>query len=155
VGGASIGGDGVVGHRLRPDGERISITAEVPIGFDPSWVPVGELIADYWKAVGIRLEIKSETPALFFERTGANQHDASVYGGEYGLELAIVEPKWYLPLAGASLFGIEWAAWSWCAGRGADGWLGGAGLGVPCGHQGSQPAGGQRGERKVVMLHEG
>src|SRR5690606_16639249 len=99
------------GYRLRPDGERISITAEVPIGFDPSWVPVGELIADYWKAVGIRLEIKSETPALFFERTGANQHDASVYGGEYGLELAIVEPKWYLPLAGASLFGIEWAAW--------------------------------------------
>jgi ABC-type transport system substrate-binding protein len=106
--------------RLRRDGKPIRFTVEIPIGFDPTWPDVAEMIQGYWKRVGVQIDINPESTDLFFERTGVNKHQAVVYSGENGLYDAILDPKWYLPLNAGSLFATQWGLWYESGGEGGE-----------------------------------
>jgi ABC-type transport system substrate-binding protein len=101
------------GFRVRPDGERITFSVEVAVGYDPTWVGALELIRGYWREVGIDAQIKPEDRNLFIERKEANDHDAAVWGGNQGaLDDALVAPLWYFPSSITDqAYGIPWANW--------------------------------------------
>lgn len=108
-------GDGI---RLRPDGKRLHFAVEVVTAW-PEQIDALELIERYWRAVGVSITIKSEDRTLFTERirSGANQHDASVWSGDGGLGNEILAPVWYLPWSWT--FASRWR--DWYVTRGADG----------------------------------
>jgi ABC-type transport system substrate-binding protein len=97
------------GMRLRPDGESLGIVAEV-CSNQQARIDALELIKQYWANVGIRITIKTEDRSLFYERKDANEHDLSVWGGDGGMDV-VLEPRWYFPYSGESLYGEAWQQW--------------------------------------------
>ncbi|MGW5364193.1 ABC transporter substrate-binding protein [Actinopolymorpha pittospori] len=99
------------GWRLRPDGNRVAFTVELPTGFDPTYPATAELIQTYWKAVGIEMRVQSQGGPLFWERLFANQCDAVLYSAENGLRDAILDPGWFFPVGGRCYYARLWADW--------------------------------------------
>jgi ABC-type transport system substrate-binding protein len=101
------------GFRLRPDGERLSITIEFATAIFPEYPSVLELIRNYAKDVGLDLRIKGQDRALFDVRTGeAQQHEAAVWQGAGGWNDIYLNPYYYLPVSpGATYFARAW--WDW------------------------------------------
>ncbi len=61
------------GYRLRPDGKRLEILIEAITVAEAQQDPIlFELIKEYWKNVGIKLDIKPISSTLHSERKGAN-----------------------------------------------------------------------------------
>lgn len=100
------------GFRLGPDGNRISVSVSVMLGRDPWWVPCMELVEPYWREVGIDAGMETMDSGLFWERTGANEYDAAIWGGASGGSTmdAMMNPRWYLPAPGL-LWAPLWANW--------------------------------------------
>ena len=97
------------GYRLRPDGQRITITLDV-IDF-LSMLEVAKRIPDYWKAVGIETRLNVLERDVLYQRKGNNQHDAVVWVGDGGLAV-LLEPRWYFPYSyQESNYAIPWARW--------------------------------------------
>jgi len=94
---------------LRPDGDPLGIVAEVTAG-QQNRIDSMELIKGYWADVGIRITVKTEDRSLFYERKDAWEHDLSVWGGDGGMDV-VLEPRWYFPYSGESLYATGWAAW--------------------------------------------
>ncbi|MGH2535357.1 MAG: ABC transporter substrate-binding protein [Thermomicrobiales bacterium] len=97
------------GFRLDPNGQKISVIAEVTVG-QQDRIDALELIAGYWQEVGIELVIKSEDRALLYTRKEANDHDAVIWGGDGGLDV-ILEPRWYFPFNQESNYAEAWVSW--------------------------------------------
>lgn len=97
------------GMRLLPSGEPLGIVAEVTAN-QQNRIDQMELIKGYWADVGIRITIKTEDRSLFYERKDANEHDLSVWGGDGGMDV-VLEPRWYFPYSGESLYGEAWQQW--------------------------------------------
>jgi peptide/nickel transport system substrate-binding protein len=97
------------GMRLLPNGETLGIVAEVTAN-QQNRIDQMELIKGYWADVGIRITIKTEDRSLFYERKNANEHDLSVWGGDGGMDV-VLEPRWYFPYSGESLYGEAWQQW--------------------------------------------
>jgi peptide/nickel transport system substrate-binding protein len=96
------------GFRLGPDGNRIAFVVEVPAAYQPM-VDMMELISGYWKEVGIDGQVLVEDRSIMYERKDANEHDATVWGGDGGLDV-VLEPRYYFPFSRES----NWAeAWQW------------------------------------------
>ena len=68
------------------------------------------LIQGYWEAVGIGMQINSMDRSLLYTRKDSNEHDVSVWGGDGGLDV-ILEPRWYFPYSGESLYAEAWQTW--------------------------------------------
>jgi peptide/nickel transport system substrate-binding protein len=66
------------GNRLYEDGSVVEILLEHP-GAAPDHAPVADLVAQYLKAIGIKVTAKQIENALFTERFNANQVQASVH----------------------------------------------------------------------------
>lgn len=97
------------GFRLGPDGKRISFTVDIQtVGVE--WIDAMELISGYWKEVGIDGQANVIDRTLLYDRKAANQQDASVWGGDGGLDV-ILEPRWYFPFSNESHYGIAWQYW--------------------------------------------
>ena len=95
------------GFRLGPDGNRITFSVEsTTVG--TNWNDSLELIAGYWADVGIDMRVEVEDRALLYERKAANEQQASVWGGDGGLEVYL-EPRWYFPFTDESHFGVPYA----------------------------------------------
>jgi peptide/nickel transport system substrate-binding protein len=97
------------GIRLRSDGKPMSIVIEIA-NANADQVDTGNLIAKYWKAVGILAEAKSEDRALMYERKNNYDHDAYIWGGEGGVN-PILDPRNYFPNSNEAGFAVAWAAW--------------------------------------------
>ena len=97
------------GIRLRPDGKPMSIVIEIANAFTQQ-VDTGNLIAKYWKAVGILAEAKSEDRSLMYERKNFYDHDAYIWGGEGGVN-PILDPRNFFPNGNESGYAVAWAAW--------------------------------------------
>ena len=108
------GADGV---RLRPDGEKISFTLELPTGFDPTYPATADLVKQYWAEVGVEMRVESEGGPLYWERLFANQHDAVIYSAENGLRDAILDPGWFFPVGGRCYYARQWADWDATGGK--------------------------------------
>jgi peptide/nickel transport system substrate-binding protein len=105
------------GFRLRPDGERIAFSVEIPTGFKPAWIDAADLLEGYWREVGVEMRVKNEADSLFTVRVEANQHDAVMYDGNAGLRDALLDPTWYFPYGGGSYFAVDWATWYTSGGK--------------------------------------
>ncbi|MCA9839838.1 MAG: ABC transporter substrate-binding protein [Trueperaceae bacterium] len=95
------------GYRLDASGNRISFAVEVITALNPSWTDSLELIQGYWRNVGIDMQIRTEDRSLFYTRKEANDVDATVWGGDGGLDV-ILEPRWYFPFSNESNFAQAW-----------------------------------------------
>jgi len=74
VGLSEKGADGV---RLRPDGEPLTILIECGAEA-PDLIPVGELLVEHLKPVGIKATLKRIDPQLRGQRTAANELQATI-----------------------------------------------------------------------------
>lgn len=97
------------GIRLGPDGNPITLIADVTSNNQP-WIDSLGLIQGYWKAAGIDLQINSIDRSLMYTRKDSNEHDVSIWGGDGGLDV-ILEPRWYFPFSGESLYAEAWQSW--------------------------------------------
>jgi peptide/nickel transport system substrate-binding protein len=97
------------GMRLGPDGKPFYFQAEVINRVKP-WVDSLQLMSRYFKDVGIDMRVKAEDETLFRTRQDGNLLDAAVWGGDGGLDV-MLEPRWYFPYSGESLYAVPWAAW--------------------------------------------
>lgn len=98
------------GWRLRPDGERLTFTVEVPTGGVTAPVDSMNLVVRYWQAVGVSAELEPQDRALFDTRRVANQHDCVAWQGAGGLDV-ILNPPYYFPFSTRSDYAIPWALW--------------------------------------------
>jgi peptide/nickel transport system substrate-binding protein len=98
------------GFRLLPNGDRLVIAMEVIPTLFPEWPDELQLIKGYWANVGIDMEEVVEDRDAFYNRKGANQHDAAIWGGDGGLEV-ILEPRWYFPFSNESNYAEAWQYW--------------------------------------------
>ena len=107
--GLTIGDDGV---RLRPDGEPLSIVLWDAI----NRISMSELIAEYWEAVGVDVEINPSTREAFQQALLANEVDASVWFADVVSEKDMYQrPIWFrapygidsTPVGG----GLAWRQW--------------------------------------------
>jgi ABC-type transport system substrate-binding protein len=98
-------------RRLGPDGNPIQFDVETATGLSPTQVDALELIRGYWSEVGVTMRIKAEDRALFYTRKEANKHDVAIWGGDGGLNDAILDPRWYFPFSQESNYAIAWANW--------------------------------------------
>jgi len=99
------------GFRLGPDGERISFAVEVTSAYKPAQVDALELIQGYWREVGVDMQIRAQERTLLYTRKAANEHDAVVWGGDGGLNDAVLDPRWYFPYDDESNFAQAWQTW--------------------------------------------
>lgn len=99
------------GFRMRPDGETLFINFQVSVPED-SWRRIGELIADYWNAVGVKTQYKLIEIGLYRELRDSNGVDMAAWGtdmldiGEVANGLANMRPHW-----GARASGHLWRQW--------------------------------------------
>ncbi|WP_430474074.1 ABC transporter substrate-binding protein [Thalassospira lucentensis] len=96
------------GFLLRPDGERLSFTIDTE-GAD-RFVILDAVIA-YWRDLGIDVKARNLQRNTFVSLREKNDHNASAWGGDGGLD-AMVIPINYLPMsADSSWFATGWANW--------------------------------------------
>ncbi len=100
------------GMRLMPSGDPFSFVVEVAAELNPFWTDASNLVIDYWKAVGVNASLKPEDRSLMYTRKAANEHDCAVWGGDGGLNDAMLEARWYYPHSDESLWGEAWVVWA-------------------------------------------
>ena len=100
------------GMRLMPNGEPFTFVVEVAAEINPFWTDVSNLVIDYWRAVGVNASLNPEDRSLMYTRKAANEHDCAVWGGDGGLNDAMLEARWYYPHSDESLYGIGWVVWA-------------------------------------------
>jgi len=96
------------GMRLLPGGEPFSFVIDVAAEINPFWTDAANLVIGYWQAVGVTATLNSIDRSLMYTRKDANEHDCSVWGGDGGLNDAMLEARWYFPHSLESLWGIAW-----------------------------------------------
>lgn len=111
--GLEMGADGV---RLRPDGEPLSIVLWDAI----NRIPMTELVAEYWEAVGVDVEINPSTREAFQQALLANEVHASVWFADVVSEKDLYQrPIWLAPPYGIDSTpvggGLAWRQW-WLSG---------------------------------------
>ncbi len=98
------------GMRLRPDGQQFIFTVDVT-SLEATWVDVMNLVVGYWAQVGINAQLQPQDRSLLYQRKDANDHECVVWGGDGGLNDAILEMRWYAPVNNESNYGIGWYQW--------------------------------------------
>ena len=98
------------GFRLGPDGKTFEIPFEIAM-HATDMVPVTEMIAEYWKDVGIKTTMKTIEPGLQRTRRNANELQADM-GWHHGPELWWGALWDFVP----SGYGMRWHTWFQTAG---------------------------------------
>ena len=102
------------GFRLRPDGKPLGVIIEFTTAFWTS--DTMEMVAKYWKDVGVRTTIKPMDRSLFYARKDANELDVGIWGGDGGMDV-ILEPRWYFPYSTESQYALRWVEWYTSGGK--------------------------------------
>ncbi|AJY48004.1 ABC transporter substrate-binding protein [Martelella endophytica] len=97
------------GYRLNDKGERFRMTVSVNQDFRSDWVDAALLIAKYWKAVGIDLNVDVVGGDVFKEREFAPNRDVNLWIAENGSgRLPLVST--FVMVGGPGMAG-NWDAW--------------------------------------------
>ena len=97
------------GFRLGPDGNRISFVLMAVDSFREQ-ADIIEIVASYWRAVGIEVLPRLLDRATFEARAGINDFDVIAYPGHAGIDV-LGNPNNYLPISGNSFESLRWSAW--------------------------------------------
>jgi peptide/nickel transport system substrate-binding protein len=98
------------GYRLRPDGERLSILFEHSNHF-ATWSPIGELMSEHFKSIGIELTDKEYARQLYTQHVRANEHDIGCWNGTSAFN-PLIDPRSWIPFrSGSSLHAVPYARW--------------------------------------------
>ena len=93
------------GWRLGPDGKRFTIEIEYFVHFEEQKM-TAELVAEYWKKIGIMTTTKVIEPGLWGQRLGANELKATMYMWTHDRRL-----WWAIWTSGADYWGPLWHIW--------------------------------------------
>ena len=96
------------GFRLRPDGDVLAVTIDVPTAF-AELVDGVELVKEYWEEVGIKTFVKSEKFELFVLRTRASE--AQVAAFEMNRIGWVADPRSYVPVSLDAYWGPQYSQW--------------------------------------------
>ncbi len=107
--GLTMGDDGV---RMRPDGQPLAIVLWDAI----NRIPMSELVAEYWEAVGVDVEINPSTREAFKQALLANEVHASTWFADVVSEKDMYQrPIWLRPPYGIDSTpvggGLAWRQW--------------------------------------------
>ncbi len=83
------------GYRLRSDGKAIAITI-IAFNHQPTSVDTGQLVAGYWKDLGIKAVVNPLEESLLWTRLEANEFEVLAYGITDGVEPLI--DQYHAPL---------------------------------------------------------
>ncbi len=101
-------------HRLWPVSKQPMIISwdlfesETPKG------PITELMAEYWKAIGIEIQWKSITRTLLSQKVQSNEEPMSLWHGDETMDtLFLRREKWFTPpgTQDVSCWGVLWGLW--------------------------------------------
>jgi peptide/nickel transport system substrate-binding protein len=99
------------GMRLMPNGEPFNFVILATADLQPTMIDASTLVLDYWNAVGVNASLNPVDRSLLYSRKDANEHDCAVWGGDGGLNDAILDPRWYYPFSTESLWAVAWYIW--------------------------------------------
>jgi peptide/nickel transport system substrate-binding protein len=105
------------GIRLRKDGKPLSyIIEQGGLRVGPLTPKVSEMIATYWRDIGIDATSKEVDSSLLQTRMNNNQVHCTVWHADRCTDLLLpLEPQWFIPTAGGQGgASAAWAAW-WAA----------------------------------------
>lgn len=105
---------GTDGYRLDKNGKKFTVNFIVQndLGFGTYYVQLAELLKGYWNAVGIDVLVGSQAGPQYTENKKKNLIEASVYTGEGGAGVTpILDPRYYVPISGASVSSQAWSVW--------------------------------------------
>ncbi|GAA1175493.1 ABC transporter substrate-binding protein [Nesterenkonia xinjiangensis] len=107
------------GFRLLPSGERLRFTIDVTTLF-PEWTSAADMVTRFWEDVGVDARVNTLERTLFYDRKTpeANEFDASIWAGDGGLHVEMLEPRWYFPNGNESNYAVRWADWYESRGEG-------------------------------------
>jgi ABC-type dipeptide/oligopeptide/nickel transport system permease component/ABC-type transport system substrate-binding protein len=99
------------GFRTYPDGTRMSFVlpvayANIGAGLGPAF-----FVRDDWQRVGIRLILREKSPALCEVERLSLEPSFTIAGISQVEHVPLLEPRFYLPMNGASSQAIAWAKW--------------------------------------------
>jgi len=117
----SMGLDWEKNHRwrLRPDGKPLSITMLIVEGSYPTKIP--ELVAEYWREVGVKVNIKRVKRSFEHERSSAGQNDVGMWCSDWMQERWVYIPRLtkFNPLSEMG-YAVKWGLWRESGGK--SGW---------------------------------
>ena len=100
-------------HRLWPVTKRPMV-----IAFDMHEIatpsgPITDLVAEYWKAIGVEISWKSITRTLLTQTILANEQPMSLWPGDETMDtLFLRRPKFFAPIDGdENTWGVLWGRW--------------------------------------------
>jgi len=102
------------GMRLRKDGKPLTyVIEEGGLRVGPLTPKVCEMVAAYWRDVGIDTSVKEVDSALLQTRVTNGQVQATVWHGDRCTDLLLpLEPVWYIPTGGGQGgASSKWATW--------------------------------------------
>jgi ABC-type dipeptide/oligopeptide/nickel transport system permease component/ABC-type transport system substrate-binding protein len=93
--------------RTFPDGTRMVWFLNVPEEYQPD---AATMLADQWAEVGVRALVQVRVRTLWQVEQAALVHDFTVWGGldEF---MAVLQPRYFVPVSGASFFAPMWGRW--------------------------------------------
>jgi peptide/nickel transport system substrate-binding protein len=102
------------GFRLGPDGKRFSfvLTVVSDTGWAPYFAVEGELVAQYWRDVGIDVKLDVVPAAVSGQRVNDNSIEAYIFSTEGGRGLnALFDQRCYVPGNSNAFWGNAWRIW--------------------------------------------
>jgi len=94
-------------YRLRPDGKILSLIIEfMPWG---PWPDACDLVKGYWKAIGIKVVLKSEARSLRETRMKANEHQVAIWHMDRCANWLLFKPVHMI--FGIEGWGTEYSRW--------------------------------------------
>ncbi|MBS0662987.1 MAG: ABC transporter permease subunit [Verrucomicrobia bacterium] len=119
------------GFRTFPDGTKMVWLLNLSEEYQPD---AAQMIARQWAEVGVRALVQLRVRTLWQVEQAALQHDFTVWGGldEF---IPLLQPRYFVPVSGASFFAPTWGRWYQAGGLHArPGELPAALVGPPPGH---------------------
>lgn len=103
------------GMRLRPDGKKLTYVIEHSgIRVGPAVPKVTEMIAAYWRDIGIDASSKEIQDSLLVERKRNAQIQSTVWHADRCTDMLLhIEPQWFIPTSDGSQGGpdAKWGQW--------------------------------------------
>ena len=95
------------GIRLMKNGEPIKLRIEVA---SVAGSPIMELVADYWRQVGIDAEVKDLARQLWQQRIHGMLHDVTVWGSS-DEQIPLLAPRWLMPNSRDAFHAVAYGRW--------------------------------------------